>query len=1128
MTRKYDESHITGFTRDLEKIQAKPTLYIGPTDSAGVFTVLRECMDNAVDEARAGRNDYIYVYAETLQGPFWIADHGVGIPVKTHVKMKISTLTHVLTNLQSSGKMQVGGAYKSSVGCFVGETPIELVDGRTLTMRQLYTENRKGIKNYVWSVSRKTGELRAQPIEKVHKTGLTRKLVRIHLDNGDSFVCTPDHPLYQTSLKKVEAEDSLNRSLISADFSYDKDGYRLGAVGGQAKQRLHRVVAEYYGQEVENRHVHHVDENIVNNEPHNLQSLTPVQHYAEHPEKLAIWMDYLSRSGDEKSALLDKRNRRSWYKTLIQQGKALKVACRLLKEDLDINESNFNQFLFHGAPSWDKALNRFDGPKELSVLATELYRSAKKASKKKLSSGTRFLASLNYSIGMSEASVVNDHSMEMTARRIVGKAVKSLIATPKKDTTTEQLNTCFNLKARVSTRSLCQYIDLDEFVSAIRHDVDPCEFIYSDLSEDARVTRRNKFDREEARDKATQWNNATSSRLANAFLRNLNAMIADGQRVSQANYHERFKNACGNSGWFIGARACSNVGIRGRESVLNAAIAANHKVVRVERVNLEEEVPVYDLTVPIDHNYRLGCGVFVGNTHGVGIKATNALSTEFEVWTYREDAGGWHYTKFARGHEKVPVKKLKVGPTLPKMEGKTVKCVNGTVIKFTPDPKVFKNAKLSMRDVAMWAKMTAFMNAGLKIAVVDGEKAKVFYSKEGIKEYLEYRLADLKATPAYKKHVFHNSERVELALTWADVEGSQIEFFTNTVRNKEEGVHADDLYRALFNSLKPYMKIIKTKGKEGWPCNAQDIRDGMVGLLNYKIDAPQFDSQTKEKLVDDRVKGACYEECFAELTKFWAANKSMATEIVKRASELRAKTADFLKDKALIKGVNAAKKSMSTKLAGVIGNAPVERRELFLVEGDSAGGGAKVTRDKSFQAIYPLRGKPLNPIDTKKEKVNNNAEIVGLLAALGMDLNAKDPSKTVKYGKVIQLADPDVDGMHINCLITAILWKYTPHLVQGGHVYAVKAPLYKAKHKGEVIFGMSKDEIYKKSGTPKLDITYIKGWGEINKEDLEVALKPGVRKLYRITAPDAKQAAEFLQLMGAKPFYRKTLLGVAG
>lgn len=513
-------------------------------------------------------------------------------------------------------------------------------------------------------------------------------------------------------------------------------------------------------------------------------------------------------------------------------------------------------------------------------------------------------------------------------------------------------------------------------------------------------------------------------------------------------------------------------------------------------------------------------------THGVGIKATNALSEYFEVWTFREKEGGWHYTRFEHGFEKKPVK----ASNAPKVPG-FGKAKSGTVIHFKPDAKVFDGATLDMKRVAGWARMTSYMNSGLLIRVTAGDKTKEWKAKDGIKEYLSDRIETLKATPLSKKFVFHNSNHMEMALSFADVEGSQVEFFTNTVRNVEEGVHADDMNKALFDSLKPYMKEKKAKKKKGekedkWPCTPQDVRDGLVGILNYKIDAPQFDSQTKEKLVDKRVKGACYEECLTVFKKFWDDNKSLAKDVVKRASELRSKTADFLKDKKLIKNVNAARKGMQTKLAGVVGKTPVELRELFLVEGDSAGGGCKRARDKTYQAVYPLRGKPLNPIDTKKEKINANVEIVGLLAALGMDLNAKDPIKTVKYGKIILLADPDVDGMHINCLLTATLWKYTPHLVKGGHVYAVKAPLYKGRVGKDVYFGMTKDEVYEKAKSKKIDITYIKGWGEIDEEDLSVALDPGTRKLYRITAPDAKASSEFFQLMGANPAYRKKLLGV--
>jgi DNA gyrase/topoisomerase IV subunit B len=497
-------------------------------------------------------------------------------------------------------------------------------------------------------------------------------------------------------------------------------------------------------------------------------------------------------------------------------------------------------------------------------------------------------------------------------------------------------------------------------------------------------------------------------------------------------------------------------------------------------------------------------------THGVGIKATNATSKLFEVWTYREANGGWHHTKFENGVEISRVKKSDP----PKVPGFS-KPKLGTVIHFTPSERFFKKHKIELKRVAEWARITSYMNAGLTIKLASGDKTKVWKEKDGIKAYLTHRVEELKATPLSKKFIFHNSETLEMALSFADVEGCQVEFFTNTVRNVEEGVHADDMYKAMYDSLKPYTGKLKF--------NPTDVRDGLIGLLNYKIDAPTFNGQVKEKLVDDRVKGACYTECLACFKKFWTDNSTLAKDVVKRAADLRSKTADFLKDKKLIKNVNAAKKNLSTKLAQVVGSAPVEKRELYIVEGDSAGGGMKRARNKSFQAVYPSKGKPLNPIDTAKEKVNNNEEIVGLLAALGIDLNSKNPTSTLKYGKIICLADPDVDGCHINCLFLAILWKYTPNLVKQGHVYSVRSPLFKCRYKDTVYFGMTKESIYKQTGSTKVDITYLKGWGECNEEDLKIVLDPGVRRLIQISTQDGR---EFNQLMGANPEYRKKFLGV--
>jgi len=504
-------------------------------------------------------------------------------------------------------------------------------------------------------------------------------------------------------------------------------------------------------------------------------------------------------------------------------------------------------------------------------------------------------------------------------------------------------------------------------------------------------------------------------------------------------------------------------------------------------------------------------------THGVGQKATNALSKQFQCWTYRKDAGGWHTTAFAQGKETKKVGKCNA-PKLP--DGKKPKL--GTVISFSPDEKIFGKAKLDVKKLHEWCEITAYMNAKLRIELWDNGKVKSWYSKEGIKSYLEKLMTDLKATSLSKKFVFCNSQSLEMALHFADVEGEEVTFYTNTIKNVDKGVHADSFYKALFDSLKPYKKK-----NEYTP---SDLREGLVGIFNYKVDAPQFSSQTKEKLVDVRVKEPCYQECLEVLTKFWTENKSLAAQVVSRAAELRKRTADFLKDKKLIKNVRAAHKGLAAKLADVANSkTPFSEREIYLVEGDSAGGTGKVARDKNFQAVFSLKGKPLNVMEASKDKVNGNKEIAGILAGIGLDLGHKTPLDNIKFGKIIFLADGDVDGKHINCLLMGLFWKYLPDLFRQGMIYMVDAPEYMCKHKGKTYFSKTKKGMYKKVGAEKIDIRHIKGWGELDAVDLQpIAFDLKGRKLLRVLPPKEKKGVlEFQALLGKHSGFRKKLLGIA-
>lgn len=510
-------------------------------------------------------------------------------------------------------------------------------------------------------------------------------------------------------------------------------------------------------------------------------------------------------------------------------------------------------------------------------------------------------------------------------------------------------------------------------------------------------------------------------------------------------------------------------------------------------------------------------------THGIGIKAANAMASDFKVWTFRD--GDWWCIEYKDARLKKEPYKSK-SPRIPH----GIKAKKGTVVRFQPDMSLFqKGTSMELSMLKEWAELTSYLVKGLEIKITNRKGATKTFQTKGPGEYLEKKIEEKKAAQTGKPFLF-SSREIDIALAFTDVEGEQIAAYTNGLHNKEGGEHVRALTDALFKSLQPYMKRgkgDKKGGKGAWPFTPTDLKDGLLGLVNYKIAAPKFNNQPKDKLVDERVYDVAGPQLLKAWEEFWSKNKGMAKEVVERATLLRSKTSDFLKDKKLVKNVNAARKLLSTKLAGIQGKAPINERELFLVEGDSAGGGAKRARDKTRQAIYPLRGKPLNVMEAKQDKINGNNEVVGLLAALGIDLGGKKPNLEVPYGKIINMADPDVDGDHINVLLLGVLWKYMPNLFRDGKVFVVKAPLYKSRYKGELYFGMTKEEVYKKAKTEKCEVTYIKGWGELSEKDLGIALDPDLRVLYQVSSPDKVGRNRFKLLLGKEPAFRKKLFGVS-
>jgi DNA gyrase subunit B len=544
---------------------------------------------------------------------------------------------------------------------------------------------------------------------------------------------------------------------------------------------------------------------------------------------------------------------------------------------------------------------------------------------------------------------------------------------------------------------------------------------------------------------------------------------------------------------------------------------ANHFVTKVRMVKLKEAVPVYDLTVEGEHNYLLDEGVFVHNTHGVGLKLTNALSTMFKVWTFRDKA--WWAIEYSKGKIVKDIHKT-TAPKLPH----GLKVAKGTIVCFEPELELFaKKSSIKALDVQEWCELTSYLVKGLTVKVTSAKgKTKTFKTKNGVLDFIEKRKEELKCTISGNVFQFASKD-VDVALAFSNAEGSDLVYgYTNGLRNKDGGEQIKAVQEALVKSLAPY------KGKLTF--TASDLREGLVGLVNAKLAAPRFNNQTKDKLLDDRVYPVVNPQVFEALEAFWKKNKQLAKEVCTRAAELRKRTADFLKDKKLIKKVKSAQKGLSAKLADVSNSkTPIGDRELYLVEGDSAGGSAKVARYRDYQATFSLKGKPLNVMETTKDKVNNNAEIAGIFAGIGLDLSAADPISKIRFGKIIFLADADVDGSHINTLLLTLFWKYLPDLYKQGRIYIVDSPEYLAKHKGKLFFASSKEEIYKQAGTNKLDIRHLKGWGETNAEDLQpMAFDPNTRKLFRVLPPrDKNGKLQFEALMGRNATYRQKLLNVS-
>ena len=517
-----------------------------------------------------------------------------------------------------------------------------------------------------------------------------------------------------------------------------------------------------------------------------------------------------------------------------------------------------------------------------------------------------------------------------------------------------------------------------------------------------------------------------------------------------------------------------------------------------------------------------------GGLHGVGVSAVNAVSSKMEMTIFRN--GKEHYQVYERG---VPQEDLKIVGDSDQ---------SGTVIRFKPDLGIFTDiTEFDYDTINLRFRETAFLNAGLKIVLID-ERGDELHQNEhhyegGLKEFVRELN---KSKGVLHQNVIHimgekevedtGSIEIEVALQWSDAYSQTIHCYTNIIRNSDGGTHLTGLRGALTRVINSYAnekKLLKSTGN----LSGDDVREGLSAIVSVKHPDPSFSSQTKDKLVSSDVTSVVESIVNEKLGEFFEENPSVAREIIEKAilankaKEAAKKARDLTRRKGVLEGGG-----LPGKLADCQSRKP-EECEIYLVEGDSAGGSAKTGRDRRVQAILPLRGKILN-VERQMgniAKVFQNNEIQTMIRAFGAgvgndedDEGAFDPSK-LRYSRIILMTDADVDGAHIRTLMLTFLWRFMRRAITEGHVYIAQPPLYQLTkgriskyaytddQRDEIL-----DEFRKDNPDAKIGIQRYKGLGEMNPEQLwDTTMNPDTRTMLRVTVPDAEMAdMMFVTLMG--------------
>lgn len=500
-----------------------------------------------------------------------------------------------------------------------------------------------------------------------------------------------------------------------------------------------------------------------------------------------------------------------------------------------------------------------------------------------------------------------------------------------------------------------------------------------------------------------------------------------------------------------------------------------------------------------------------GGLHGVGSSVVNALSTWTEVTIQRD--GGIYQMAFERGKTVKPLQRM----------GDSDK--TGTTVRFLADDTIFETLEYEYEILENRLREMAFLTKGLRITLTDEREEtpkKADFCYEGglvsFVEFLNKNKEKLNPKPIYIEK--NGDTPVEIAIQYTTSYSENIYSFVNNINTIEGGTHLEGFKRSLtkvFNDYARSHNILKDKDGN---LQGEDIREGITAVISVKVKEPQFEGQTKTKLGNSEVTGAVQSVMNEELSAFLEENPAVAKAVLEkcisasRAREAARKARELVRRKNVLEST-----TLPGKLADCSSNKP-EECEVYIVEGDSAGGSAKQGRDRKFQAILPLWGKMLNVEKSRADKIYNNDKLQPVILAVGAGIGADFDITKIRYGKVIIMADADVDGAHIRTLLLTFFFRYMRPLVENGNVYLAQPPLYKLARKGmKDVYCYSDDELTQKLdelGRDGMNIQRYKGLGEMNPEQLwETTMNPETRTMVQVTVEDAIKADEiFTVLMG--------------